>query len=66
MSAELIPAPAPSTAPALFSPTPTAAKRVLEFFTAQINNDHTREAYLNATRRFAERGQNPRPPGRAD
>jgi site-specific recombinase XerD len=27
---------------------------VLEFFTAQINNDHTREAYLNATRRFAE------------
>jgi len=27
---------------------------VLEFFTAQINNDHTRKAYLNATRRFAE------------
>jgi site-specific recombinase XerD len=27
---------------------------VLEFFTAQINNDHTRLAYLNATRRFAQ------------
>ena len=26
---------------------------MLEFFTAQINNDHTRRAYLNATRRFA-------------
>jgi len=26
---------------------------VLEFFTAQVNNDHTRKAYLNATRRFA-------------
>jgi hypothetical protein len=40
--------------PALFTPTPKAAKRVLEFFTAQINNDYTRKAYLNATRRFAE------------
>ena len=39
---------------ALFTQTPKAAKRVLEFFTAQINNDHTRKAYLNATRRFAE------------
>ncbi len=38
----------------LFTPTPKAARRVLEFFTAQINNDHTRKAYLNATRRFAE------------
>ena len=26
---------------------------MLEFFTAQINNDHTRRAYLAATRRFA-------------
>lgn len=26
---------------------------MLEFFTAQVNNDHTRKAYLNATRRFA-------------
>jgi integrase/recombinase XerD len=36
-----------------FTPTPKAAKRVLEFFTGQINNDHTRRAYMNATRRFA-------------
>src|SRR6202042_3825937 len=26
----------------------------LEFFTAQINNAHTRRAYMNATRRFAD------------
>jgi site-specific recombinase XerD len=44
--------PVPHPAP-LFTPTPKAAKRVLEFFTAQVNNDHTRKAYLNATRRFA-------------
>ena len=44
----------PSLAPAaLFAPTPKAARRVVEFFTAQINNDHTRKAYLNATRRFS-------------
>jgi site-specific recombinase XerD len=30
------------------------AKRFLEFFTAQINNAHTRRAYVNATRRFAD------------
>jgi hypothetical protein len=35
------------------APTPKAAKRVVEFFTAQVNNDHTRKAYLNAARRFA-------------
>ena len=40
--------------PALLTPTPKAAQRVLEFFTAQINTDHTRRAYLNATRRFAD------------
>jgi site-specific recombinase XerD len=55
MSTALVPFPAPAMLPArLFAPTPKAAKRVLEFFTAQINNDHTRKAYLNATRRFAE------------
>jgi hypothetical protein len=32
----------------LFTPTPRAAKRFIEFFTAQINNDHTRKSYLNA------------------
>ena len=26
----------------LFTPTPQAARRVLEFFTAQLNNPHTR------------------------
>src|SRR5579862_5780298 len=51
---EIILSPAPELQPAaLFTPTPKAAKRVLEFFTGQINNDHTRKAYLNATRRFA-------------
>ena len=51
MSAKLSPreqSPAP-----LFTPTPQAARRMLEFFTAQINNPHTRRAYLNAARRFA-------------
>src|SRR6266446_120091 len=52
---QLIVAPAAGLIPArLFAPTPKAAKRVLEFFTTQINNDHTRKAYLNATRRFAQ------------
>lgn len=37
----------------LFAPTPQAAKRTVEFFTAQMNNDHTRKAYMNATRRFS-------------
>jgi site-specific recombinase XerD len=54
MTTEIIIAPSPDLRPApLFTPTPKAAKRVLEFFTGQINNDHTRRAYLNATRRFA-------------
>lgn len=54
MSTEIVLSPAPELQqPALFTPTPKAAQRVLEFFTAQINNDHTRKAYLNATRRFA-------------
>jgi len=61
VSTELVPSPtASSPAPrpvfqvALFTPTPKAARRVLEFFTAQIDNYHTRKAYLNATRLFAE------------
>src|SRR5271154_4794206 len=50
----LSPAPSPAVFPArLFTPTPKAAKRVREFFTTQINNDHTRKAYINAARRFA-------------
>jgi site-specific recombinase XerD len=50
----LVLSPAPGLVPAgLFAPTPKAARRVVEFFTAQIDNDHTRKAYLNAARRFA-------------
>ena len=54
MITEIILAPSPNLQAApFFTPTPKAAKRVLEFFTGQINNDHTRRAYMNATRRFA-------------
>jgi site-specific recombinase XerD len=50
----LVPSPAPASVPAqLFAPTPKAAKRVLEFFYAQVENEHTRAAYMNAARRFA-------------
>jgi hypothetical protein len=43
----VIVAPSPALLPArLFAPTPKAAKRVLEFFTAHLNNEHTRKAYL--------------------
>ena len=41
----LFPAPSPISA-ALYAPTPKAAQRVLEFFTAQINNDPTSPSYL--------------------
>jgi site-specific recombinase XerD len=55
MTSDLLIAPAPDLLPApLFAPTPKAAQRFVEFFTAQINNDHTRKAYLNATRRFGQ------------
>jgi integrase/recombinase XerD len=54
MSHEITLTPSPDLRPApLFTPTPKAARRVLEFFTTQINNDHTRRAYANAARRFA-------------
>lgn len=51
---ELVPSPSPAVLPALFAPTPKAVKRFVEFFTAQLNNDHTRKAYANAARRFAQ------------
>ena len=55
MTTEIILSPSPEFQPApLFTPTPKAAQRVLEFFTAQINNAHTRRAYMNATRRFSD------------
>ena len=51
---QLAVAPAPALLPApLFTPTPRAVRRFVEFFTDQINNDHTRRAYVNATRRFS-------------
>ena len=39
--------------PALFTPTPAAAKRTLEFFTANIRNPNTRKAYARAVVEFA-------------
>ncbi|MDH6186964.1 tyrosine-type recombinase/integrase [Polaromonas sp. CG_23.6] len=42
-----------TTLPALFTPNPQAAKRTLEFFTAQIRNPNTRRAYARAVSRFA-------------
>ena len=43
MSTELTISPGTEQLPApLFTPTPQAAQRMLEFFTAQINNPHTR------------------------
>ena len=39
--------------PALFTPTPAAAKRTLEFFTANIRNPNTRKAYARAVGGFA-------------
>lgn len=40
--------------PALFAPTPGAAKRFIEFFTANIRNPHTRRAYARAVTEFAQ------------
>lgn len=39
--------------PALFAPTPDAARRYVEFFTANIRNPHTRRAYARAAAEFA-------------
>jgi site-specific recombinase XerC len=39
--------------PALFSPTPAAGKRYIEFFTANIRNPNTRKAYARAATEFA-------------
>ena len=50
MSKEIRISPGPQAA-ALFAPPPKAAKRVPEFFAAQVNNDNTRKASLNAARR---------------
>jgi site-specific recombinase XerD len=39
--------------PALYAPTPQAAKRFIEYFAAHIRNPNTRRAYLHAVREFA-------------
>ncbi len=44
----------PARAVAMFTATARAERRFWEFFTTQISNDHTRRAYMNATKRFAE------------
>lgn len=41
------------TLPALFAPDSRTAKRVLEFFTANIRNPNTRKAYAKAAGDFA-------------
>ena len=43
----------PAVLPALFAPDPDAAKRFVEFFTANIRNPHTRKAYARAAAEFA-------------
>jgi integrase/recombinase XerD len=40
--------------PALFLPHAKTAERFFEFFTANINNDHTRRAYFRAACRFSD------------
>jgi hypothetical protein len=49
----LAPSSAGSAVPAFFAPDPTAARRVLEFFTARIRNPHTRKAYAKAAAEFS-------------
>jgi site-specific recombinase XerD len=52
-SVAISPSPGSIALPALFTLTPQAAKRTLEFFTAQIRNPNTRRAYARAANRFA-------------
>ena len=40
--------------PALFTPSPAAARRTVEFFTAHLRNPHTRKAYARAAAEFAD------------
>ena len=45
--------PGSAALPALFAPDPDAAKRFVEFFTANIRNPNTRKAYARAAAEFA-------------
>lgn len=59
-SSEIVPFSTPrglaaiSKAPPIFLPSPSAAERFFEFFTANIRNRNTRRAYYKAACRFAE------------
>ena len=50
---ELIEVPGGAGLPVLFAPSPPAARRTLEFFTANIRNPNTRRAYARAAAEFA-------------
>jgi hypothetical protein len=45
--------PGATALPALFTLTPDAGKRFIEFFTANIRNPNTRKAYAHAAAEFA-------------
>ena len=42
-----------ASVPALYAPTPQAAKRFIEYFAAQIRNPNTRRAYFHAVLAFS-------------
>jgi site-specific recombinase XerD len=61
MTAALVPLDAPTdlaaqggSLPTLFLKEARAAERFFDFFTANIQNEHTRRAYYNAACRFSE------------
>ena len=49
----LIPAPAPTSLPSLFTVRPEARKRFRDFFSSHIRNKNTRRAYMEAVRQFS-------------
>jgi integrase/recombinase XerD len=53
-AAAILPTSATFAVGPLWTPHPAAARRVLEFFTANIRNPHTRRAYLGAISRFSD------------
>ena len=48
-----LPSAAVAAVPALYAPTPQAAKRFIEYFAANIRNPNTRRAYFHAVREFS-------------
>jgi site-specific recombinase XerD len=53
MGQDVVRIPSGRVLPKLFAPDPDAARRFIEFFTAQIRNPHTRRAYTRAAVGFA-------------